>query len=160
MVKSFCHVLNIFGMCMTRGGAIMAKKFFARDAETMSREVYATIKVKDITEYYNLKEGLYFRWWEIMATALLFIGGLGFIVTALYLLPPKNPQLYLRFLAFWAILLSFAIMAMLEIIMRKVRILSRMLWFHDRFIQELQKSIKDTAQEKDSSASGQHEKIK
>lgn len=121
----------------------MGKKFFSRDAEAMSREVFATIKVKDITEYYNLKEGLFFRWWEMMATALLFIGGLGFIVTTLYLLPPKNPQLYLRFLAFWAILLSFALIAMLEIILRKVRIISRMLWFHDRFIQELQKCIKD-----------------
>ncbi len=121
----------------------MLHKPYPRDPESLSKELSATFKVKDITEYYRLKDRLQFRWWDFFFLALLFIGGLGFIVTAIYLLPPKNFELYMRFLAFWAIMLAFAVIALLEILVAKMKALHRMVSYHARFIEGMQRQLRE-----------------
>lgn len=83
---------------------------------------------------------------------LLFVAGLGFIVTTLYLLPPKNLQLYFRFLMFWAIMLVLALIGTLEILITKIRTLQQLMNYQQRLITELQNQLKRDAGEKDSVA--------
>lgn len=122
----------------------MLPKPYPPDQESLSREVYATLKIKDIQDYYRLKERLTVKWWEFLVMALLFVSALGFIVTTLYLLPPKNLQLYFRFLAFWSILLVIALIASIEILIAKVRALYHLLRYQDQLISALQRQLKST----------------
>ena len=120
----------------------MLRKPYPRDADSISREVSATLKVKDITQYYRLRDRLQFKWWEFFVMALLFVAGLGFVVTMLYLLPSHNLQLYLRFLAFWTVILVFAVIASLEILIAKVKALYLLLYYQAHLLQDLQREIR------------------
>ncbi len=120
----------------------MLKRPYSRDPEVLSREVFATLKARDILEYYQLREQVQMKWWEVLVMALLFIAGLGFMVTLLYLLPPKNVELYLRFLKAWIILLVIAGIATLEIILVKVRAMARIMTIQGHMIQDLERIIR------------------
>lgn len=126
----------------------MLRKPYSRQPELLSKEVSATLKLKEIKEYYRLKEQLQVKWWEIFVMALLFVAGLGFILTILYLLPPKNLELYFRFLVFWSILLVIAVIGTLEILMVKVRALYRLVNYQSLLIKELETHRKEDREKK------------
>lgn len=128
----------------------MLPKPYPRDPDSISREVQATIKIKDIQNYYRLNERLATKWWEFLIMTLLFVAGLGFIVTTLYLLPPKNLQIYFRFLMFWAVILVLALIGTLEILITKIRTLQQLITYQQRLITELQNQLKHNAGEKGS----------
>ncbi|MCX7765745.1 MAG: hypothetical protein N2246_03450 [Candidatus Sumerlaeia bacterium] len=129
---------------------IMLPKPYPRDPESISREVQATLKIKDIQNYYRLKERLATKWWEFLVMTLLFVAGLGFIVTTLYLLPPKNLQIYFRFLMFWAVMLVLALIGTLEILITKIRTLHQLMNYQQRLITDLQNYLKHHGEDKGS----------
>ncbi|MCD6385364.1 hypothetical protein J7M23_06260 [Candidatus Sumerlaeota bacterium] len=126
----------------------MLRRPYPRRPESLSRELSATLKLKDIQEYYRLKERLQIKWWEMLVMTLLFVAGLGFILTVLYLLPPKNLELFFRFLVFWSVLLVIAVIGALEILMVKVRALYRLLNYQALLIKELENRLKKDSEEK------------
>ena len=138
----------------------MIRKPYPKDPAQLSREVYATLKARDILQYYQLREQIQVKWWEGLVMAFLFISGLGFTVTLFYLLPPKNVELYLRFLKLWAVMLVIAGIASLEIVVTKVRAMARILYFQAQMIQELQRHVLSKKEDTEAVSSGKETDVK
>jgi hypothetical protein len=123
-------------------------KPFPGDADKLLREVSAITKIRDIKEYYQLKDRLEVKWWESAILFVLFAGGLGFVFTLLYLVPTRNTHIFFRLLAFWATLLILALIATLEFLISKIRALRRLHEIHTHLIEQLQHEAEKGAKEK------------
>lgn len=119
---------------------------YPQEAEKLLKEVSARIKIKDIKELYQLRDQVVFKWWETLILLLLFGAGLGFIVTAFFLVPEKNTDIFFNFLTFWVVLLTLTLIATIEFLILKFRALRRLHTLHSRWIEETQKDLKQLKQ--------------
>lgn len=128
-------------------------KPYPKDAEKLLREVSATTKIHDIKEYYKLKERVEVKWWESAIVFVLFIAGLGFVFTMIYLVPVENREIFFRFLAFWSGLLILALIATIEFLIAKIRALRRLHDIQTRLIEGIQNEIERRGKEEPQSES-------
>lgn len=103
----------------------MQERAFPRDPERLLREVDASIRIREIEEWQRLKENVSIQWWESALVALLFISGIGIIVTIAKLIPDVPAILYYFILA-WSILWILTLISCVEFLLLKFRALRRM----------------------------------
>ena len=86
------------------------------------REVDAALRAKDVKRLYVYREQLERKWWEPGIRALMFIAGLGFIITIYKLIPAGNPLLF-GFIFFWFALFVFALFLIMEVYQARINAL-------------------------------------
>jgi len=118
----------------------MDQEAYPRDADRLLREVDATIRIKDIQEWHRLRESVAIKWWESALIALLFISGIGILVTIAKLIPANPPHLYYFILA-WCLLWVLTLISCIEFLILKFRALRRMHEITDRVIRRLEQDI-------------------
>ncbi|MBI5155416.1 hypothetical protein HZA57_09280 [Candidatus Poribacteria bacterium] len=111
------------------------------DPKALLVEMDARIKVRDIREWERLKRQVEIQWWESGLLALLFISGLGMMVTIAKLVPRDNPLLY-GFILTWFGLFVLAVICSIEFLVLKFRALRRMHEETARHQDELQATLK------------------
>lgn len=110
----------------------------ARDAKTLLREVDAAIRVKDIQKLYRYRAQVERQWWESGLMVLMFISGLGFIITIYKLIPFERPLLF-WFVFFWFALFVLTLIAIIEMILTKLSALRALYELNSRLLEELEK---------------------
>ena len=108
----------------------------SREVTSLAREVDALIKISDIRTSYHYKDQLQNKWWEPAIYTLLFISGLGFILTVYKLIPSHNPMIF-WFVFGWVVLFVLTLIATLEFLMLKIAALRKLYDHQNRLIEEL-----------------------
>ena len=98
----------------------------SREPKMLLREVDAAIRAKDVKRLYEFRDKLERHWWEPGITALMFISGLGFIITIYKLIPNSNALLF-GFTFFWFAFFVLTLFATIEVLQTKINAL-RMLY--------------------------------
>jgi hypothetical protein len=91
----------------------------SRDAKMLLREVDAALRAKDVKRLYIYRQKLERKWWEPGITALMFIAGLGFVITIYKLIPAGNPLLF-SFVFFWFALFVFTLFITIEVFQARI----------------------------------------
>ncbi|MCB2156188.1 hypothetical protein KQI84_15025 [bacterium] len=112
-----------------------------RDPKQLLVEMDARIKVRDIREWEKLKHQVSIKWWESGLLLLLFLSGLGILVTIAKLVPRDNGLLY-AFILVWFGLFVLAVIACLEFLVLKFRALRRMQTEMNRHLLDQEKAMK------------------
>lgn len=113
------------------------QRAYPRDAKHLLREVDATIRIKDIREWHRLRDVVAIKWWESSLLALLFISGIGIIVTVAKLIP-NDPRILYYFILGWSVLWILTLISCIEFLILKFRALRRMHEITDRVIRRLE----------------------
>ena len=102
--------------------------------DELLREVDAAIKVRDIGRLQKWRDTIEIQWWESLLVVLLFIAGLGFIITIYKLLPAENRALF-YFVFFWFFLFTLALVASVEMLIAKISALRGLTqWQEERIL--------------------------
>ncbi len=117
------------------------EQYFPRDPKRLLREVGASIRIRDIEEWGRLREAVEIKWWESALVALLFISGVGILVTISQLIPAKNPLLY-KFILAWSVLWILTLITCIEFLVIKFRALRRMSEISDRLMKSLLEDLR------------------
>lgn len=126
------------------------KEPFPRSSSGLIKEVDATNRIKDIREIYNLKDTISVKWWETLLVLILFVSGLGFIVSISrldYLFPPEK-SIILKFILFWFMLLVLSLIVTIEFLLNKFRALRKLYEIQTRIIISLQDEMHGRDDEK------------
>lgn len=110
-----------------------------RDPDSLNREVDALIRISDIQTIYRYREQLESKWWEPAVVALLFVSGLGFILTIYKLIPDREPLLF-WFVFGWFVLFVLTLIATIEFLLVKIAALRKLHEIHSRILDELMKN--------------------
>jgi hypothetical protein len=113
---------------------------YARDPETLLREVDAAIRIKDIEAVQRYRDQVELKWWESGIVILLFISGLGFIITIFKLIPAQNPVLF-KFVLFWFVLFTITLIAAVEFLLVKINALRQLYEINARILERIEKRI-------------------
>lgn len=116
----------------------------SRDAGTLIKEVDAAIRVKDIQKVHRYRERVERQWWESGIVVMLFISGLGFIITIYKLIPHDQPMLF-GFIFFWFALFIFTLVATIEIVLAKINALRALYELNSRILEELERKAENDA---------------
>lgn len=108
------------------------------------REVDAAIKIRDIGELQRCRDSLEVKWWESAIVVMLFISGLGFIITIFKLIPSQNSALF-WFVFFWFILFVLTLIAAVEFLLAKINALRRLYEINTRTLEWLVKERQEVA---------------
>lgn len=119
----------------------MARVPRSHNPKTLLAEMDARIKVRDIREWEKLKHQVEVKWWESGLLALLFISGIGVLVTIANLVPDQNELLH-DFILGWCIVFALTLIAAIEFLILKFRALRRMHQMTVRQIDDLNKAMK------------------
>lgn len=114
----------------------------SRNPDTISREIDATIKVRQIREWGNLRAMLAVGYGEMFLFAGLFAFGIGLIVTVIFALPQENPKLY-NFMVLWTVGFIGMLIITLEFLIRKFRAVRRALEIQMDRIERLEAAVQD-----------------
>jgi hypothetical protein len=124
-----------------------------RDPQRLIKEVDAAIKLRDIENLQRCRDSLEFKWWEGAIVVVLFISGLGFVMT-IYKLIPATSSLLFWFVFFWFIVFTCTLIAAVEFLLAKINALRRLCEILFRSIERLEKDLGTPRQE--TPASPQH----
>ncbi|PKO15029.1 hypothetical protein CVU37_13570 [candidate division BRC1 bacterium HGW-BRC1-1] len=106
----------------------------SRKPDELLREVDAAIKVRDIGRLQKWRDTIEIQWWESFLVVMLFIAGLGFIITIYKLLPVENRVLF-YFVFFWFFLFTLALVASVEMLIAKISALRGLTqWQEERIL--------------------------
>lgn len=105
--------------------------------DELLREVDAAIKVRDIGRLQKWRDTIELQWWESLLVVLLFIAGLGFIITIYKLLPADNRALF-YFVFFWFFLFTLALVASVEMLIAKISALRGLIQWQEERIERLE----------------------
>ena len=105
--------------------------------DELLREVDAAIKVRDIGRLQKWRDTIEIQWWESLLVVLLFIAGLGFIITIYKLLPAENRALF-YFVFFWFFLFTLALVASVEMLIAKISALRGLIQWQEERIERLE----------------------
>lgn len=111
-----------------------------RDPGQIVREIDATIGVRNIREWANLKDALAVRFGEMCLLAALFVFALGLILTLIFALPQEDEGIYNIWLLWtcgYIIITVFAI----EFLLRKFRTIRRIIELNLRRAEKMEKQI-------------------
>jgi len=115
-----------------------------RDAPTLAREVDAALRVKDIGRLHRWRDALERKWYESAIIMLLFISGLGFMITVYKMLPAANTLLF-WFIFAWFALFVLSLIAVIEFLLAKVYALRQLYDLQSRQVEHLQRLLADSA---------------
>lgn len=115
---------------------------FPRDPDRLLREVDASIRIREIDEAQRLREHLTVQWWESALVVLLFVSGIGVIVTVANLVPQSPPLLH-YFILGWSALWVLTLISCVEFLLRKFRALRRMTEILAREVHLLREELHD-----------------
>lgn len=101
--------------------------------EDLVREIEALIRLYDVTELQRLREKIEPKWWESGLHLLLFIAGLGFIITIYKLVPAQSPLLF-GFVFGWFLVFILSLLGTIEYLIVKVRALTRLYEWQARLL--------------------------
>lgn len=107
-----------------------------RDADALVREVDAAIRIHDLKSMQRMREALEVKWWEPGIVVLLFISGLGFIITVFKLIPADNSMLF-WFVFFWFLLFTMCLLTTVEFLLRKISALRNLYDLQARLVEQL-----------------------
>ena len=107
----------------------------SRDAKMLLREVDAALRAKDVKRLYQYRQKLERKWWEPGITALMFIAGLGFVITIYKLIPAGNPLLF-GFVFFWFALFVFTLFITIEVFQARISALCMLYEILSRELEE------------------------
>ncbi len=106
----------------------------SRRPDELLREVDAAIKIRDIGRLQKWRDTIEIQWWESFLVVMLFIAGLGFIITIYKLLPVDNRALF-YFVFFWFSLFTLALVASVEMLIAKISALRGLIqWQEERIL--------------------------
>ncbi len=111
-----------------------------RDPEKLIREVDAAIRLNDIQKLQKQRDALELKWWESGVVLLLFISGLGFILTIFKLIPSTNAVLF-WFVFFWFLLFTLALVASVEMLIAKIRALRELYEIQTRTLEHIEREL-------------------
>lgn len=109
----------------------------SREPKKLLREVDAAIKMRDIERRQRWHEALEFRWWESGVVVMLFVSGLGFVITIFKLIPAENRILF-WFVFSWFFLFTLTLVASVEIIVRKITALRNLCEWQEQRLERLE----------------------
>ena len=104
------------------------------------KEVEALIRLYDVRELQRLREQIEDRWWESGLRVLLFITGLGFIITVYELIPRQSAPLF-WFVFGWVLLFILTLLGLIEYLIYKMRALCRLYALQLRLLDHLSQSL-------------------
>lgn len=104
------------------------------------KEVEAIIRLYDVKELQRLRERVQAQWWEPGLRLLVFISGLGFLVTVYKILPRDNTLLF-WFVFTWFAVFIVTLVGALECLVVRVRTLTRLYELQCRMLEELEGRI-------------------
>lgn len=110
----------------------------SRDPKTLIQEVDAAIRVKDIQKVHRVRERVERQWWESGIVVMLFISGLGFIITIYKLIPQGEPLLF-GFIFFWFALFILTLITTIEILLAKIGALRALYELNSRILEDLER---------------------
>lgn len=113
---------------------------YSRNPEELLREVDAAIKVKDIEAIQRHRERVELKWWESAIVVMLFISGLGFIITIFKLLPQTNKPLF-WFVFFWFAIFTLTLVATIEFLLAKINALRHLYEVNSKLVERLEKHL-------------------
>ena len=102
--------------------------------DAVKNEVW--IKIKDIERVQRWRDAVEVKWWESAVVVLLFISGLGFIITIFKLIPRDNAPLF-WFVFFWFLLFVLTLVAAVELVITKINALRALHELHSRMLEEI-----------------------
>ncbi|MCX7716795.1 MAG: hypothetical protein N2111_00105 [Candidatus Sumerlaeaceae bacterium] len=111
-----------------------------RDARTLLREVDAAIQVKDIGRIHRWRNVLERKWYESGLTVILFISGLGFMITVYKLLPAGNTLLF-WFIFAWFALFTLSLIGVIELLLAKVHALRELYQIQSQRVEHLERRL-------------------
>lgn len=109
----------------------------SREPETLLREVDAAIRIRDIERQQRWREALEVRWWESATVVMLFVSGLGFIITIFNLIPAENRALF-WFVFFWFFVFTLTLVASVEMLIAKINALRGLCEWQDKRLGDLE----------------------
>lgn len=109
-----------------------------RDRDTLMREVDAAIRIKDIEVVQKYRDQLELKWWESGIIVMLFISGLGIIITMYKLIPAENNLLF-WFVFFWFLLFTVTLISAVEFLLFKIAALRRLYEINSRILERIEK---------------------
>ena len=118
----------------------MGERPLPHDPQRLLKEVDATIRIKDIQEWHRLREVVAIKWWESALIALLFISGIGIIVTVAELIPSR-PSLLYYFILGWSVLWILTLITCVEFLIQKFRALRRMHEITDKLLHRFEAEL-------------------
>lgn len=120
----------------------MSPPSYPHDPKRLLREVNAAIRLRDIEEWHRLRDAVAFQWWESALLALLFISGVGILVTIAKLIPDQ-PRLLYYFILGWSVLWILTLIACVEFLILKFRALRRMHEITERHLRKLDEEFEE-----------------
>lgn len=107
-----------------------------RDPKVLLREIDAAIRIKDLETIHKCREVLTPKWHESAIVVMLFVSGLGFIVTVFKLIPDENKALF-WFVFGWVLLFTLSLVAAVEFLLWKFRALRRLYEINSHILEQL-----------------------
>jgi hypothetical protein len=126
---------------------------FPRDRETLLRELDAAIKIRDIERVQRWRDRVELKWYEAGIVLLLFISGLGFVITIFKLIPHNNAQLF-WFVFFWFLLFTITLVAAVEFLLAKIHALRQLYNLNTLMLERVEKQLSHFLQQQ---STQQHE---
>lgn len=111
-----------------------------RDPAQIAREIDATIGVRNIREWANLKDALAVRFGEMCLLAALFVFALGLILTLIFALPQEDEGIYNIWLLWTCGYITITVFA-IEFLLRKFRTIRRIIELNLRRAEKMEKQI-------------------
>ena len=111
-----------------------------RDRETLLREIDAAIKIRDIEKVQRWREQIELKWYEAGIVMLLFISGLGFVITIYKLIPQQNNALF-WFVFFWFLLFTITLVAAVEFLLAKISALRELYQLNTLMLDRIEKQL-------------------
>ncbi len=133
---------------------------FPRKVEEITHQIDLAAKLRDIKEYADLEEALYWNWWEVFLLSGLFAFSLG-LVSSFGIFVNKvemEPPLVTWFLFFWTFGFVMMSVLILEFLTRKYRALRRLSQRTNKRLEKIEKeleNLKRRSQPKPESSTGE-----
>lgn len=115
-----------------------------RDPDELVREIDAAIKIRDIKRVLQWREQIELKWYEAGIVLLLFISGLGFVITIFKLIPHQNNALF-WFVFFWFFLFTITLVAAVEFLLAKISALRELYQLNTLKLDRLEKKLSHLA---------------
>ena len=110
------------------------------DPQRLLREVDAAIKIKDIKNVIQYRDRVQLKWWESAIIILLFMSGLGFVLTIYKLIPAGNPALF-WFVFLWFVVFVVTLVATIEFLLAKINALRQLYEINARILARIEKEV-------------------
>ncbi len=111
-----------------------------RDPKLLLREMDATLRIREIEKVHRCRERIQGRWYDSGVAALLFVSGLGILITVFRIIPASTDLLF-WFVFGWVALFILSLIATLEVLHSKTLALRELCDWQARELSELSQQV-------------------